>query len=89
MTPLVKHIKHVRQEILKLKPQLESEGRKVCVILATDGLPTDESGRGGHQQEQDFVMSLKSLESLPVWVVVRLCTDEEQVVDVSVLYTSG
>jgi len=81
VTPLVKHIKHVQQEILKLKPQLESEGRKVCVILATDGLPTDENGIGGHQQGQEFVTSLKSLESLPVWVVVRLCTDEEHVVD--------
>ena len=52
VTSLVKYIKHVYQVILKLKPQLESEGREVCVKLATDGLPTDESGIGWHQQEQ-------------------------------------
>ena len=63
-----------------MKPQLESEGREVCLILATDGLPTDESGIGGYQQEQEFVMSLKSLESLHVWVVVRLCLEGEHVV---------
>ena len=33
------------------------------------------------QREQDIVESLRMLEGLPVWVVIRLCTDEEDVVD--------
>jgi hypothetical protein len=55
--------------------------KKVAIILATDGLPTDENGYGGDQITQEFINALKSLEGLPVWLVIRLCTDEDQVTD--------
>jgi len=51
------------------------------VVLATQGLPTNEKGEGGPSVIQHFVQTLRSLEGLPVWVVVRLCTDDEQVFD--------
>ena len=40
------------------------------VTIATDGEATD----------GDVAAALKPLEDLPVWVVIRLCTDEENVV---------
>ena len=58
---------------------LRKDGCRVAVILATDGLPTDERGYGGPAIQQQFVEALRGLEGLPVWVVVRLCTDESEV----------
>jgi len=58
----------------------------VAIVIATDGLPTSCSNYtspvyGGFEQtKQEFVNALRSLEGLPVWIVIRLCTDEESVV---------
>lgn len=54
---------------------------QVAVILATDGLPTDEQGYGGDEITEEFINSLRALEGLPVWMVIRLCTDEENVTE--------
>lgn len=54
---------------------------QVAVILATDGLPTDDQGYGGEEITQQFIQSLRALEGLPVWMVIRLCTDEDNVVE--------
>lgn len=54
---------------------------QVAVILATDGLPTDDQGYGGEEITQEFLRALRSLEGLPIWLVIRLCTDEENVTD--------
>jgi len=61
---------------MELEPTLRQNGTKVAIILATDGLPTSSS----HNSEQEFVEALKSLEGLPIWVVIRLCTDDDNVV---------
>jgi hypothetical protein len=52
---------------------LRKAGQRVVIVIATDGLPTDASKHG-------FVETLRLLEGLPVWVVIRLCTDEDHVV---------
>ena len=49
------------------------------IVLATDGLPTDRDGYIGDDVDAEFLSALKSLEGLPVWLVIRLCTDEEKV----------
>jgi hypothetical protein len=51
----------------------------VVVVLATDGIPTNQMGNR-HTTRDNFVEALKSLNSLPVWIVVRLCTQAEDVV---------
>eukprot|EP00584_Thalassiosira_punctigera_P012876 CAMPEP_0172552070 /NCGR_PEP_ID=MMETSP1067-20121228/43612_1 /TAXON_ID=265564 ORGANISM="Thalassiosira punctigera, Strain Tpunct2005C2" /NCGR_SAMPLE_ID=MMETSP1067 /ASSEMBLY_ACC=CAM_ASM_000444 /LENGTH=412 /DNA_ID=CAMNT_0013339985 /DNA_START=219 /DNA_END=1454 /DNA_ORIENTATION=+ len=80
VTPLVKHVWEIAQSVRELEPQLRADGCRVAIILATDGLPTDERGYGGRAIQEQFVEALRGLEGLPVWVVVRLCTDEESVV---------
>jgi len=81
VTPLVAHILEIRQNVLNLEPKLRQDGTKVAIILATDGLPTDGFGTCNDSTKRDLVNALKSLEGLPVWVVIRLCTDEEDVVE--------
>lgn len=79
VTPLTRHIWELQRSVSEMAPQLERRGKKVAIILATDGLPTDEQGYGGGDITDEFVRALRSLEGLPVWLVVRLCTDEEPV----------
>jgi len=80
-TPLTSHILEIHNEISQMAPELRRLGKKVVIVIATDGLPTDEFGYGGANHNQEFVDALRMLEGLPVWVVVRLCTDDEAVVN--------
>ena len=70
-TPLCRHIKDVIQKVKLIAPELESKGQKACVVLFTDG----ESSDG------DLLEAMKPLNDLPVLMVVKLCTDEQKVVD--------
>lgn len=81
MTPLTTHLLQIQQTLHRMAPQLRREGKRVAVILATDGLPTDEEGFGGEDITNDFVRALQSMEGLPIWLVIRLCTDEEKVTE--------
>eukprot|EP00560_Eucampia_antarctica_P007854 CAMPEP_0197825544 /NCGR_PEP_ID=MMETSP1437-20131217/2598_1 /TAXON_ID=49252 ORGANISM="Eucampia antarctica, Strain CCMP1452" /NCGR_SAMPLE_ID=MMETSP1437 /ASSEMBLY_ACC=CAM_ASM_001096 /LENGTH=376 /DNA_ID=CAMNT_0043425571 /DNA_START=47 /DNA_END=1174 /DNA_ORIENTATION=+ len=80
-TPLTKHILDIHRTVLSLAPQLKATGKRVVIVLATDGLPTDDVGNANASAKQQFTQSLRKLEGLPVWVVIRLCTDEDDVVD--------
>eukprot|EP00980_Cylindrotheca_fusiformis_P008388 scaffold1772_cov80-Cylindrotheca_fusiformis.AAC.16 len=75
-TPLRSHVLEIHDEVTQMAPTLRRLGKKVVIVIATDGLPTDERVYGG-----SFVDALRMLEGLPVWVVVRLCTDDEDVVN--------
>jgi hypothetical protein len=79
VTPLIQHIEDIRQSVMELEPMLREDGCRVAIVLATDGLPTDDRGHGGPVIQQQFVEALRGLEGLPVWVVIRLCTDEDEV----------
>lgn len=80
VTPLTSHIRTIRQSIVELEPQLRQDGTKVAVIIATDGLPSDEQGYTNEYVKNEFENALRSLMGLPIWIVVRLCTDEDDVV---------
>jgi len=81
VTPLAKHIREIRQQIYELAPTLSNQGRRVAVVIATDGLPTNEYGISGRQANNEFTEALRSLENLPVWITIRLCTDEDAIVE--------
>lgn len=80
-TPLTNHVLEIHREVTALTPTLRAKGQRIVIVIATDGLPTDERGYGGSTHQKEFVEALRLLEGLPVWVVVRLCTDEDEVVD--------
>jgi Mg-chelatase subunit ChlD len=81
VTPLSQHLMEIRNNLRQMEGDLRRDGTKVVIVLATDGLPTDERGYGGSAAQNEFVHALRAFEGLPVWIVVRLCTDEEHVVE--------
>ena len=69
-TPLCFQLNEVVKEITALAPQLRAAGKKASVIIYTDGEASD----------GDVTIALRPLIGLPVWVVIRLCTDDAAVV---------
>lgn len=73
-TPLLQHIKDIIQEIQPMRATLLSSGKRVAITICTDGVPSDAT-------RPVFLEWLRKLEALPVWLVIRLCTNEPHVVD--------
>lgn len=81
-TPLERHLNEIYATITPMKASLEKSGKKVVVCLATDGIPTDDRGYQNYATKNNFERALRRLmRELPVWMVVRLCTSEEQVLE--------
>ena len=70
-TPLASHIWEIHYMVRKMAPKLQRERKRVVLVIATDGLPTDDDGFIGDAVHEDFMSALRSLEGLPVWLVVR------------------
>lgn len=81
VTPLTEHIDEIYATVNALGPSLSAEGKRVVIVIATDGLPTDAYGNHSKFEQDRFIRSLRALEGLPVWLVVRLCTDDDEVVN--------
>mmetsp|Transcript_19781 Transcript_19781/g.41614 ORF Transcript_19781/g.41614 Transcript_19781/m.41614 type:complete len:260 (-) Transcript_19781:366-1145(-) len=60
---------------------LRAEGKQVVVVLATDGVPSNDQGYMNAQSKKEFQRALQTLQGLPIHLVVRLCTDEDEVGD--------
>jgi len=61
----------VAADIASQAHELRSAGQRAVLVIASDGAATD----------GDVAQAMRPLQSLPVWVVVRLCTDDESVVN--------
>lgn len=70
-TPLCRHIREVAEKILIITPELRSKGQKAVLVIFTDGKADD--GR--------LTEAMRPLKTLPVTVVIRLCTDEKGIID--------
>ena len=71
LTPLAAATNLITAKIVPMAPGLMKNNQRVCVVIATDGEPSDKG----------FQAALGRLQALPVWVVVRTCTDEDSVID--------
>lgn len=78
-TPLIDRLLEIHEFLAGITPQFENKGGKVAVIITTDGLPTV-GGRHNSEVRSQFVETLRMFEDLPVWFVIRLCTEEDDVV---------
>jgi len=81
VTPLMEHVITVQQEIGELASVLRNDGQRAVFVIATDGLPTDRNGNCSSLEKSQFINALRTLEGLPIWLVIRLCTDDDDVVD--------
>ena len=79
-TPLSAHLHAIGERIAMEEKEMRRKGLEAVVVLATDGLPTSPEGDTSEAINNEFVQALQYLQSLPVWVVVRLCTDDPAVV---------
>lgn len=80
-TPLTFHLKLITDSIKSIEATLRNRGQQAVVLIATDGLPTDELGESSEESLQEFQKALKVLQQLPVWTVIRVCTDDPEVVN--------
>mmetsp|Transcript_13042 Transcript_13042/g.21569 ORF Transcript_13042/g.21569 Transcript_13042/m.21569 type:complete len:388 (-) Transcript_13042:57-1220(-) len=80
-TPLSKRVFEIRENIVQLQDELNHSGEKIVVVLATDGINTDSDGKNTFETREELVRALKSLEGLPIWLVIRLCTQSADVVE--------
>lgn len=70
-TPLCRHIREVIARVQQMEQQLRTNRQLACVVIASDGEASD----------GDVVQAMFPLKHLPVWVVIRLCTNDDRVVD--------
>jgi hypothetical protein len=81
VTPLSDHLRAIKANVEAMKEELVQNGQKVAIVLATDGLPSNSSGESNTKTLKEFKNCLMALKSLPVSIVVRLSTDEDDVVE--------
>ena len=68
-TPLAETTKRVADKIAAMVEQsLIMPGEKACVVIATDGEPNDKAA---------FKREVERLGKLPVWLVFRVCTNDD------------
>eukprot|EP00540_Astrosyne_radiata_P023178 CAMPEP_0116852052 /NCGR_PEP_ID=MMETSP0418-20121206/17078_1 /TAXON_ID=1158023 /ORGANISM="Astrosyne radiata, Strain 13vi08-1A" /LENGTH=290 /DNA_ID=CAMNT_0004484171 /DNA_START=275 /DNA_END=1147 /DNA_ORIENTATION=- len=77
---LTHHMRQIANSLLALPEELQ-QTKAVAMVLVTDHLPRDRQGREGEPVNREFVEILKMLDGMSVWVVIRLSTDEQRVVD--------
>lgn len=71
-TPLDQTVNNICKTIEPKAEKLRARGQKVVVVIATDGMPNS---------SPKFLEAMQRLQKLPVWVVCRLCTSEDSIVD--------
>ena len=70
-TPLCAHVRDFVEEVGRQAATLRAEGKRAKLIIATDGEPSD----------GNLAAAMAPLKSLPVLIVIRICTNEKKVVD--------
>eukprot|EP00443_Scrippsiella_acuminata_P056656 CAMPEP_0115470064 /NCGR_PEP_ID=MMETSP0271-20121206/51806_1 /TAXON_ID=71861 /ORGANISM="Scrippsiella trochoidea, Strain CCMP3099" /LENGTH=490 /DNA_ID=CAMNT_0002897189 /DNA_START=62 /DNA_END=1531 /DNA_ORIENTATION=+ len=83
VTPIADRLDELHRRISQQKQELVNLGQRVILVLVTDGLPTTaSSGMSTNADKHRLVTTLRRLTTdLPVFVIVRMVTDDNSVVD--------
>lgn len=82
VTPLAQRLGEITERIRSERTELQQNQQRVCLVIATDGMPTSDcSGQTTEQDKRNFVRALRHLSALDVHIVLRLCTDDDAVVE--------
>lgn len=83
VTPVADRLDEIHQRVRGEYADLAGRGQRVVLVIATDGLPTSaQSGQSTEADRRRMVSALKRLMTeLPVFVVIRLTTDEDSVIE--------
>jgi hypothetical protein len=70
----------IGRRVSLMEEEMTRKGLQAVVVLATDGLPTSREGITSYEINDQFIDALQQLQKFPIWLVIRLCTDDEEVV---------
>jgi hypothetical protein len=79
--PLAARLRSLADGIRREAPGLEANGKHVTVVVCTQGLPTNKEGRYSREVQREFQRELQALGELPVKIIIRVCSDDENVMD--------
>eukprot|EP00571_Detonula_confervacea_P017836 CAMPEP_0172299274 /NCGR_PEP_ID=MMETSP1058-20130122/1631_1 /TAXON_ID=83371 /ORGANISM="Detonula confervacea, Strain CCMP 353" /LENGTH=1098 /DNA_ID=CAMNT_0013008681 /DNA_START=29 /DNA_END=3325 /DNA_ORIENTATION=- len=78
-SPLIQCISDFKKKISRDASLLSSQGKHVTLVMCTQGLPTDQTGQTELAALRQFKHNLYSLSKLPVKIVFRLCTNDDNI----------
>uniref|UniRef100_A0A7S4KB44 VWFA domain-containing protein n=1 Tax=Odontella aurita TaxID=265563 RepID=A0A7S4KB44_9STRA len=78
---LSRHLRAIYDSVSGMADNLRQDKQRVAVVVVTDGFPTDDFGTESDDNSDEFVDILRKFAGLPVWIVIRLSTDERRVIE--------
>jgi hypothetical protein len=81
VTLLSDHIYEIYNHIEEEKEALLQKGQKAVVVIATDAIPSDQYGDASEEAKENFFRALQKLQLLPVWIVIKLCTNDRKAIN--------
>ncbi len=78
VTLLSDHLFEICHQIEQVQDVLLEKGQKAVVVIATDAIPSDKYGDASEEAKETFLNTLRRLQLLPVWIVIRLCTNDRK-----------
>jgi len=79
-TPLAKRLRQIQTRLADVHGHLAQQGLRTVVVIATDGRPTDKDGPSASAKDEVVRVMRQLSAECPVFLVIRLCTDEEDVI---------
>ena len=79
--PLARQMRKIEAFLSREAPRLRERNQYIGIVVCTQGEPTDERGNTGPDILRQFMKNFSSLSDLPVKIIVRLCTDNDLIVD--------
>ena len=79
--PLAARLRSLAKLVRRDAPALEERDARVTVVVCTQGRPTGKDGRYGRDVQKEFQKELGELLKLPVKLIFRVCSDDDNVLD--------